>query len=202
MEFSRQEYWILEWVVFPLPGDIPDQASNPHLLHCRQILYHGASWEDSICHECAVPCTVIHSCPTVCDRKDCSPPGSSVHGDSLGKNTAVGCHGVFPTQGSNPCLPHWGWILYHLSHQGSPKYCLVNYCEKGTNILKQRWGRICLQAHSGCWQNSFLWGCKIHGGLLLKGQQENVSTLKKSLSLCWRASSWLSQGYQDHSPFD
>ena len=55
---------------------------------------------------------------------DCSPPGSSVHGDSLGKNTGVGCHvllqGIFPTQGSNSDLPHCMWILYCLSHQGSP----------------------------------------------------------------------------------
>ena len=33
---------------------------------------------------------------------DGSPPGSSVHGDSLGKNTGVGCHallqGIFPTR--------------------------------------------------------------------------------------------------------
>ena len=33
----------------------------------------------------------------------CSPPGSSVHGDSPGKNTGVGCHallqGIFPAQG-------------------------------------------------------------------------------------------------------
>ena len=25
---------------------------------------------------------------------DCSPPGSSVHGDSPGKNTGVGCHAL------------------------------------------------------------------------------------------------------------
>ena len=47
----------------------------------------------------------------------------SVHGDSPGKNTEVGCHallqGIFPTQGSNPGLPDCRWILYHLSHQGS-----------------------------------------------------------------------------------
>jgi len=53
-----------------------------------------------------------------------SPPGSSVHGDSSGKNTGEGCHfllqGIFPTQGSNPGLPHYRQILYHLSHQGSP----------------------------------------------------------------------------------
>jgi len=55
---------------------------------------------------------------------DCSPPGSSVHGDSPGKNTGVGCHAllqrIFPTQGSNPGLPHCRQILYQLSYQGSP----------------------------------------------------------------------------------
>ena len=55
---------------------------------------------------------------------DYSPPGSSAHGDSPGKNTGVGCHfllqGIFPTQGSNPGLPHCRQILYRLSHQGSP----------------------------------------------------------------------------------
>ena len=25
--------------------------------------------------------------------------------------------GIFPTQGSNPGLPHCRWILYHLSHR-------------------------------------------------------------------------------------
>ena len=28
--------------------------------------------------------------------------------------------GIFPTQGSNPGLPHGGRILYQLSHKGSP----------------------------------------------------------------------------------
>ena len=33
------------------------------------------------------PCPVIQSCPTLCDTKDCSLPGSSVHGDFPGRNT-------------------------------------------------------------------------------------------------------------------
>ena len=53
----------------------------------------------------------------------CSLPDSFVHESSPGKNPGVGCHallpGIFPTQGSNPGLPHCRWILYHLSHQGS-----------------------------------------------------------------------------------
>ena len=52
--------------------------------------------------------------------------GSSVHGDSPGKNSGVGCHallqGIFPTQGLNLGLLHCRWFLYHLSHQGSPPY--------------------------------------------------------------------------------
>ena len=67
----------------------------------------------------------LQSCPTLCNPMDCSPPGSSVHGDSPGKKTRVGCHallqGIFPTQGLNPGLPHCRWILYHLSHQGSSR---------------------------------------------------------------------------------
>ena len=51
---------------------------------------------------------VAQSCPTCCDPMDCSPPGSSVYGDSPGKNTGVGCHallqGIFPIQGSNSGL--------------------------------------------------------------------------------------------------
>ena len=72
-----------------------------------------------------VLCLVAQSCLTLCNPMDCSLPGSSVHGDSPGKNTAVGCHsllqGMFPTQGSNPALPHCRWILYQLNHQGSPR---------------------------------------------------------------------------------
>ena len=43
--------------------------------------------------------------------------------DSPGKSTGVGCHfllqRIFPTQGSNPGLPHCRQTLYCLSHQGS-----------------------------------------------------------------------------------
>ena len=77
-----------------------------------------------ICAVCNVLCLVTQSCPTLCNPMDYSPPGSSVHGDSPGKNTGVGCHalqqGIFPTQGPNSDLPHCRWILYHLSYQESP----------------------------------------------------------------------------------
>ena len=68
---------------------------------------------------CVCVCAPMHAkslqlCLTLCDPMDCSPSGSSVHGDSPGKNTQVVCHfllkGIVPTQGSNLCflcLLHW-----------------------------------------------------------------------------------------------
>ena len=63
---------------------------------------------------------------------DCSPPGSSVHGNSPGKKTGVGSHallqGIFPTQGLNLGLLHYSQILYRLSHWGNPvvlRTCLL-----------------------------------------------------------------------------
>ena len=45
--------------------------------------------------------------------------------NSPGQNTGVGSlsllQGIFPTQGSNPGLPHCRQILYQLSQQGSPR---------------------------------------------------------------------------------
>ena len=44
--------------------------------------------------------------------------------DSRGQNTGVGSlsllQGIFPTQGSNPGLPHCRWVLYQLNHKGNP----------------------------------------------------------------------------------
>ena len=45
--------------------------------------------------------------------------------NSPGQNTEVSSlsllQGIFPTQGLNTGLPHCRWILYELSHQGSPR---------------------------------------------------------------------------------
>ena len=59
---------------------------------------------------------VAQSYPTLCDSMDYSL------WNSPGQNTGVGSlsllQGIFPTQGSNPDLPHCGQILYQLSHKG------------------------------------------------------------------------------------
>ena len=45
--------------------------------------------------------------------------------NSPGQNTGVSSlsclQGIFPTQGSNSGLPHCRWILYQLSHNGTPR---------------------------------------------------------------------------------
>ena len=54
-----------------------------------------------------------------CDLMDCSP------WNSPGQNTGVSnlslLQGIYPTQGLNPGFPHCRWILYQLSHKGSPR---------------------------------------------------------------------------------
>ena len=64
-------------------------------------------------------CLVAQSCLTLCDTMNCSSPGSSVHGDSPGKNTGMGCHGLlqgtFTTQEENRGLLHCRQILYRQS---------------------------------------------------------------------------------------
>ena len=76
-----------------------------------------------------VMCTVTTVCPTLCNPVDCSLPGSSVHGDFLGKNTGVGCHallqGIFSIQVSNPHLLHllhWQVGSLPLVPPGKPIY--------------------------------------------------------------------------------
>ena len=54
--------------------------------------FQGLESSDPVClaKQCAV---LSHSVlPTLCDPINCSPPASSVYGDSPGKNTGVSCH--------------------------------------------------------------------------------------------------------------
>ena len=92
MEFPRQNTGV--GCHFLLQGIFPIQGSNPGL-------FSFLHWQvDSL------PVVLVaESCLTLYNLMDCSPPGSSAHGTSPGKNTGVGSHsllqGIFPTQGSN-----------------------------------------------------------------------------------------------------
>ena len=54
---------------------------------------------------------------SLCDSMD-----YTVHGilQASGVGSLSLLQGIFPTQGSNPDLPHCRWILYQLRHKGSP----------------------------------------------------------------------------------
>ena len=142
MEFSRKEYW--SGKTFPSPVNLPELRTEPRYLASPALEgefftavppgkpqnYHITQKSHYWSYNLGI---VAQSCPTLCYPIDCSMPGSSVHRDSPGKNIEVGCHallhGIFPTQGWTPGILYFRWILYSLSHQGSP-YTLrkPNHC--------------------------------------------------------------------------
>ena len=116
--------------------------------------------------------SVTRSVMSYCEQ----PHGLYSPRHSPGQNTGVGglslLQGIFPTQGLIPGLPHCGWILYQLSHKGSPRILeWIAYpfssrsspprnqtgvsCIAGglfTNwVTRERW-----RAHSRCLINAFL----------------------------------------------
>ena len=141
-----------EWT----PGDGDGQGGLAYCDSCghkESDMTERLNWTDWE-QGCAVLCLVSHSCPTLCDPMDFSPPGFLVYGDSPGKNTGVDCHallqGIFLTQGSNPGLLHCRWILYRLSHQGSPRILeWVAYpFSGGSSQSRNRTGSPALEADS------------------------------------------------------
>ena len=114
-----------------LQGIFPTQGLNPGLPHCRQILYqlshHGSPKHQffalSLLYGPAL--TSIHESESHSVVTDSLWPHELYSSwNSPGQNTGVGSlsllQGIFPTQESNPSLPHCRQILYQLSHKGSP----------------------------------------------------------------------------------
>ena len=87
---------------------------------------------------------VVQLCLTLCDPMD-----YTVHWNSPGQNIGVGSlsllQGIFPTQGSNPGLPHYRRILYQLSHKGSPGILeWVAYPSSGSSWPRNWTGVTCI----------------------------------------------------------
>ena len=59
-----------------------------------KILDKDKKYKTSITFTCVHP-KLLQSCPTLCDRMDCSPPGSSVHG--ILQARILEWEGIFPT---------------------------------------------------------------------------------------------------------
>ena len=86
-------------------------------------------------------CLVAQSCLTLCNSMDCIPPGSSVHGNSPGKNVKSGLpcppSGNLPNPGSNPGLlcppgpdPDVSWVSL-ASHPPVCRSSLRGVCMEG-----------------------------------------------------------------------
>ena len=56
------------------------------------LFVYGPLIQSQTSHVCS--CAWSLKCLTLCDPMDCSPPGSSVHRDSPGRNAGVGCHSL------------------------------------------------------------------------------------------------------------
>ena len=149
-----------------------------------------------------VVCLVAQLCPTLCDPKDCT--GSSVHADSLGKNTEVGCHallqGIFPTQGLNTDLPHCRWILYCMSHQRSPYSCSVQSVQSFSHVqffatpwtvacqaslsITNSWSLLKLMSFKSVMPSNHLILC--HPLFLLPSVFPSIRVFSNELALCIR----------------
>ena len=88
--------------------------------HTLPTKFHLVKWSE-----------VDQSCPTLCQPMDCSLPGSSVYGIfriRIVEWVAIFFSRVFfPTQGSNPGLPHCRQMLLPSEPPGKshPEVCLV-----------------------------------------------------------------------------
>ena len=90
------------------------------------------------CMCCARLCLFAQLFLTLCNPMDCSPPGSSAHAGSPGKNTGVGCYVllqvIFTTQGLNPRLLHCRWIIYCWATGGSFSLLIVMLSTRNAGV--------------------------------------------------------------------
>ena len=119
--FPKQEYW--SGLPFLSPGNLLDpgiKSTSPALTDSSPLAPPGKP-------TVTIFAVLSHSLVSDSLRSHgLQPTRLLCPWDSPGKNTGVGCHallqGIFPTQGSNPGIPHCGRILYYLNHQGSPLF--------------------------------------------------------------------------------
>ena len=108
---------------FTYPTQSPGSTSTENLSPCtgsKELLW-----------KVRVHAQPLQPCLTLCNPAGCSPPGSSVHGDSPDENTGEGCHAllqvILPTQRSNLrllCLLHWQLGFFTTEPPGKPPLIL------------------------------------------------------------------------------
>ena len=116
---------ILEWAaIYSSRGSSQPRdwtCISPHLQDWKadSLPQHLGSPQQNLC---AYVCSVSHSCLTLCNSMDCSPPGCPWNFPD--KNIGVGCHILFlPDSGIEPALLHllhWQADFLPLRYVGSP----------------------------------------------------------------------------------
>ena len=94
----------ITWSVFIILGEKPED---------KKTIIISESHKTPSCRDSEVK--VAQLCPTLCDPMDYSPWNSP--GQNIGVGSLSLLQGIFPTQGSNPGLPHCRRILYWLSYK-------------------------------------------------------------------------------------
>ena len=115
---------ILVWVVHSLlQGIYPIQRSNPHILHCRWILYQLSHEGSSRLLEwVGYPSYRGSSRPRNQTGVFCTADGFFTN---WAATEVLLLQEIFPIQGSNPCLQHWQADSLPLCHLVSPKWLLA-----------------------------------------------------------------------------
>ena len=98
----------------------------------------------------ALLCLITQLRPILCDPMDCSPAGSSVHGDFPSKNTGVGCHALLqrnlPKPGIKPKSPTLQADSLPSELPGKPKNTGVGSLSLLQGIFptqESNWGLLC-----------------------------------------------------------
>ena len=127
------------------------------------------------------------SCSVVSDSL--RPHGLYSPWNSPGQNTGVSnlslLQGVFPTQGSNPGLLHYGWILYHLSHQGSPRIleCVSYFFSRGSSRPRNQTGVSCI---AGRFLLSYEGSPEVLSEVTVKSRHSEKAMAPHSSTLAWK----------------
>ena len=182
MGFSRQEYW--SGSHFLLQGIFPTQGSNPHLWHCRRILYHWATREASVFRLGCVITSGLHLSWTY----QIAPSPKSVttfeSRETPAQSTVLGtqetCSGDVVNEWSNG--------------RGGSGYVVTAYI---CFLWGSQGGSQCKQPGAQRWHWSHWTGARVHSVLLLaprnleKETSERVNS-RSAARLWWcRARRWL-----------
>ena len=142
-----------------------------------------------LCYVMLLKVKVAKSCPTLCDPMEWIYSPWNSPGQDTGVSSLSLLQGISPTQGSNPGIPHCRWILYQLSHKGSPRILeWVAYpFSRRSSWPRNRTGVSCIAG--GFFTN---WAIREPCVMLLEYSKGNIYASRHSLDsrICSFATHW------------